>query len=415
MTPRRTALRVALAASALLAACQDAPLPTGPDRPDLSSVVRTPQGQTPDQAALARAIPGFGGLFLAADGAPTVYLTDDRQRGATERALAGFLRAHGASTLRVVRGRYGYGQLERWFAQAAPEALAVTGAVFADLDEANNRLLIGAEPGAVANVRASVARLGIPAEALVVVETEPIQFMATLRDQVRPVQAGLQINFGNFLCTLGFNAIHGSGASFITNSHCTNTQGGTEGTQYHQPLASTSGSFIGTEAADPTYVRNLPGCPRGKKCRRSDASRAAYAPGVNQQLGRIARTTGANNGSITIDAANPFFTITAEQGGTTFVVGTTVSKVGRTTGWTRGAITNSCVTTTVSGSNVALICQTFVSAGVGAGDSGSPVFADAGGNATLYGILWGGTSSGASFVFSPLAAVEQELGALTTF
>jgi hypothetical protein len=44
------------------------------------------------------------------------------------------------------------------------------------------------------------------------------------------------------------------------------------------------------------------------------------------------------------------------------------------------------------------------------------VFLRAGGsnNVTLIGILWGGNASGL-YVFSPLANVEQELGALTTF
>src|SRR5262245_9217862 len=124
--------------------------------------------------------------------------------------------------------------------------------------------------------------------------------MATLRDQVRPVVAGLQINFGNFVCSIGFNATSGGQASFVTASHCTNRQGGVEGTQYFQPLASVPGSLIGTEVDDPRYARNIAGCPKGRKCRLSDASRAAYASGVGFTLGGIAQTTGANNGSITI-------------------------------------------------------------------------------------------------------------------
>jgi hypothetical protein len=45
--------------------------------------------------------------------------------------------------------------------------------------------------------------------------------------------------------------------------------------------------------------------------------------------------------------------------------------------------------------------------------SGSPVFAEeGGGNVTLAGILWGG--GGGTFVFSPLANIERELGPLQT-
>ena len=41
---------------------------------------------------------------------------------------------------------------------------------------------------------------------------------------------GIQIHFSGYLCTMGFNVDHAGGRSFITNSHCTSRQGGTEGT-----------------------------------------------------------------------------------------------------------------------------------------------------------------------------------------
>lgn len=367
------------------------------------------QVQSPDVQVLARTIPGFGGLFIDA-GVPTVYLTDVGQRGIAERMLGGFARARGATEIRVLAGRYAYGDLDRWFQQMSYNAFEQGGVVFVDLDEAANRVLVGVERGAShANIRSLAARLGVPAEAITVRDVDPIRYAATLRDQVRPVVAGLQINFGNFVCSIGFNATSGGQASFVTASHCTDQQGGVEGTLYYQPLASTANSFIGTEVADPTYFRNRNGCPRGRRCRFSDASRAAYASGVGFTLGGIAQTTGANNGSITIAGT---FTINGEGGE---VVGDVANKVGRTTGWTAGAITNTCVNTGVSGSNIVQLCQNFVSAGVGGGDSGSDVFLQSGGGVRLLGVLWGGNSAGTQFVYSPIANVEQELGPLTTF
>ena len=55
-------------------------------------------------------------------------------------------------------------------------------------------------------------------------------------------------------------------------------------------------------------------------------------------------------------------------------------------------------------------------AGVGAGDSGSPVFnwSGTGNTVRLAGILWGGSGNNL-FVFSPMSGIEKELGALTTF
>ena len=341
-----------------------------------------------------------------------MYLKNAAERGNAERALEPFFRAHGiaASQLRVLPATYDWAQLERWLAQASAEVLAVPGGVFVDADEASNRVTVGVERGAAARIRGIVARLGIPEAAVVIEETEPIRFAATLRDRIRPVVGGVQINFPRFLCTLGFNAVRGGESSFITNSHCTNTQGGTEGTPYWQPLESVDPVQIGTEVDDPVYLTGTGdnGCPRGRRCRFSDASRAAYASGIDFALGTIARTTGPNNRSIEISGT---FDIRKEGSAS---VGQTVNKIGRTTGWTQGLVTRTCVNTGVLGSNIVQLCQTFVAAGVAGGDSGSPVFLQGGSNnVTLVGILWGG--SGSTYVYSPISNIEQELGALTTF
>ncbi|MGH7534565.1 MAG: S1 family peptidase, partial [Gemmatimonadales bacterium] len=321
-----------------------------------------------------------------------------------------YLRAQGIApaNLRVRRGDFDYTELERWFGQATVAVLALPGAVFVDADEAHNRVRIGVDRGAVERMRGVVAGLGIPVEAVLVEETEPIRFAATLRSRVRPIVGGLQINFPGFLCTLGFNAVRSGQNSFITNSHCTKTQGGTESTPYWQPLESVDPTRIGTEVDDPVYSRNVNGCPSGRRCRRSDAARAAYATGISFTRGSLAKTSGPNNNSITITGS---FTITAEGSAS---VGQQVNKVGRTTGWTQGNVTNTCVNTFVSGSNIVQLCQTFVSARVGGGDSGSPVFRGSS-SVTLVGILWGGNSSGTTFVYSPISNIEQELGSLTTF
>jgi hypothetical protein len=317
----------------------------------------------------------------------------------------------------VAEARYGWKQLERWQESATVEALAAPGAVFVDNDETTNRVLVGVEDlSAMGQVRAAVARLGIPDDAVIVQRADPIHQVATLQNVVdRPVRAGVQINFPGFLCSVGFNVTSGTQKSFVTASHCTTTQGGVENTPYWQPLQSVDPTQIATEVADPVYVRNGPGCPRGRKCRYSDASRAAYINGANQALRLIAQTSGPNNGSLTITGS---FSITADDCGTTggcLAVGTIVNKGGRTTGWTAGNITNTCVNTGVSGSNIVQLCQTFVSAGVGGGDSGSDVFQiTSGSNVKLAGVLWGGNSGGTQFVFSPFGNVTRELGALTT-
>jgi len=308
-------------------------------------------------------------------------------------------------------------QLAGWFEKASPAVLALGGTVFADHDEANNRLLFGIEHAAAARgVSTALAHLGIPSSAYAVVVTEPIHLAATLRDVWRPTQGGIQIHFGQFLCTMGFNADDGTQRSFITNSHCTNTQGGVENTQYFQPTSTIDPTVIATEVEDPTYFRHG-ACPRGRKCRYSDASRALYSSSVASTRGVIAKTSGPNTGSLVVTGA---FTITAQDDNTTsFALGTTVNKVGRTTGWTQGNVTQTCVNTNVSGSNITQLCQTFVqnpggAVVVGGGDSGSQVFRiTSGDNVQLVGILWGGSSDSKLFVFSPLKQIRAELGPIT--
>ena len=307
-------------------------------------------------------------------------------------------------------------RLPDWFAQASPVVLALPSTVFADHDEANDRLLFGVEnAAAIRGVRTALTRLGIPSSAYAIAVTEPIYQVATLRDRWRPTQGGIQIHFGNYLCTLGFNADDGTQRSFITNSHCTGKQGGVQSTQYYQPTSSVDGTVIATEVEDPQYFRGG-ACPRGRKCRYSDASRALYSSSVGSTRGAIAKTSGANNGSIEVSGT---FTVTSQDNTTSsFAGGTTVNKVGRTTGWTRGNTTNSCVNVNVSRSSITQLCQTLVqdpdgAVLVGGGDSGSGVFrVTSGDNVQLLGILWGGNSSGTLFVFSPLKNIQQELGTL---
>jgi hypothetical protein len=408
---QRTVLLVSLVAGTVLLAnaCSDTTQPTPPSGERIGA---DPLQQPHDPVALVRGIPGFGGFFFDRAGVPTVYLRDVSARGQVTRALGPWLSAQGirTATVQVRRADYDWASLERWQGRATGEALAMRGAVWVDADEARNRVTIAVERGTpAAQLRSAVARLGVPSAAVLVEEVEPVRLAATLRQRVRPVGGGLQINFPGFLCTLGFNATRNGQRSFITNSHCTNTQGGTEGTPYWQPAENVAPGQIATEVADPAYTTGG-GCPSGRRCRRSDSSRARYASGTTSTLGRIARTSGPNNGSINITGN---FSITAEGSAN---VGQTVHKIGRTTGWTRGSVTGTCVNVNVSGSNVTQLCQTLVSAGVGGGDSGSPVFRRQGttSNVTLVGILWGGSGS-TLYVFSPISNIEMELGALTTF
>jgi hypothetical protein len=417
----RSLLRVAVAGVALAAvACGEGSAPpTAPHDGLLSD--RAPGASLPTINQLETGVPGFGGFYLTRDGAPAVYVTPGSDRSGVERAFAAYLREQGlpSTAVQVREGKYHWKDLEAWYQAASAEVLDLPGGVFVDNDETLNRVRIGVTDLAAAGLaRAAIARLGIPDDAVVVERAEPIQPLAAatnLRGTDRPVRAGMQINFPGYLCSLGYNATSGSQKSFITASHCTNKQGGVEDTPYWQPLESSEPVQIAVEVADPVYVKGLPGCPKGKSCRYSDASRAAYLDGANQALGLIARTNGANTGSLDIVGS---FTITADDLTNSVTSGQTVHKVGRTTGWTSGQVSSTCVNTGVSGTRIVQLCQTFVSSSntiVLGGDSGSGVFqVISGTDVRLVGSLWGGNGSGTLFVYSPLKNVVQELGPLTT-
>jgi hypothetical protein len=432
MRSRLPALLIGSALATL--ACRDTPEPAGPNippsSPQLSVVSQEPH---PSQLAVAQAVPGFGGYFLDAAGVPSVYLTDAAQRPAAEQALAGFLTDQGfaSADLRVLQGQYEYTQLDAWYRQARRSVFTVAGFILGDVDEGSNRLRFGVTDAAgVAGVQGALAQLGVPSSAAIVQQRAPIEAVATLRDRVRPIVGGLQINFfvtppglhpGSLLCTLGFNAERFGISSFITNSHCTNVEGGEETpTDYYQNVrAGGAANFIGFEVDDPHWTSQLNlDCPPPFQCRYSDASRAQYGPGVPATLGRIARvdeiTTTLDDTTHTIAGS---FSIRAERADP--IQGEVVNKVGRTTGWTQGPTTGTCIDVLALGTNHIRLCQALVTALVDGGDSGSSVFFRRGGgsNVTLLGILWGGSvdEENPEFVYSPMSGIERELGDLRTF
>lgn len=306
-------------------------------------------------------------------------------------------------------------ELRAMFARAAPEVLAIPGTVFADHHEVSNRLVFGVERGEVAfGVQNALQRLGIPGSAYRIQVVEPIHFMnTTLRTEHRPTKGGLQVHWSQYVCTLGFNVDHAGGRSFVTNSHCTDQQGANSGTRYDQPARTANSTPIAFEVQDPPYFTGG-ACPADRRCRSSDAARARYESGAESTRGEIARTTGVNNGSLTV--AGSFWVTEQNDNATNF--GGTLHKVGRTTGWSSGSVTNTCVNVNVSGSDITLLCQTLVQRRgrsiVGGGDSGSPVFRPISGtDVELVGILWGGSARGDLFVFSPLKNIQDELGRVT--
>ena len=325
--------------------------------------------------------------------------------------------------INIIKGTYDIPQLADW-RRKADGVLGIGGVVFTDLDERSNRLKIGVAAGTSReSIEAALRKSGVPLEAVIIEDTAPIYEHATLRSHVRPMPGGVQTEadvgvFANKICTMGFNAIRAGVVGFVTNSHCTTTRGGSNGTDFHQPddPLFSEGNKVGDEIADPAHLTGG-GCRAGRRCRFSDSAFIDY---TISRGSNIARPVIWNTGTLEINSATPRLNIVAEI--TSFVDGSELDKVGRTTGWAYGNVGGTCQNTNVADTNITLFCQFRVNRLPNRtykmtenGDSGSPVFRWLGRTVNLAGILWGGPDDGSSFVFSPINQIEQELGALTTF
>lgn len=370
---------------------------------------------------------GFAGMYENENGELVVSVTDDQLAPAAVARVSGD-DAMGKNSMNIVvnsdLANFRFGQLFSARERIREEALQMKIAMI-DIDERANTVSIGLQPGSdLKNVTDQIAALGLPAAMVHVYEAERVETAAgTLTGQVRPMKGGIELNFGSTACTYGFAARLQTQYGFITNSHCTNVQGGVENTNYNQ-----GGQFVGIETLDPAYpgvggggsggAKNgsmgLP-CPTGYRCRRSDAAYARFAGNTTNQdlaFARITRTysRGPVTGSLSFPEfdGNYPFTITSVET-SHHLLGSEMNKVGRTSGWTYGNITDTCADINPFGTDIMLLCQYKVSGGVQPGDSGSPVFSwDGSSNSVeLEGLLWG--KIGGSFLFSSFAAVQAEL------
>jgi hypothetical protein len=361
-------------------------------------------------------VPEFGGMYLDEDQRTLwVYVTERRPHIIAELRHAiqdVFPGEDLPATIRLKEGRFSFDQLKRW-KDSATDNLAIPGVTMTDIDERANRLTIGVEPqGPRGLVEQELGVRGIPPEGWQIEEVRPAEPQTSLQDKHRPVVGGLQItnNLSTGACTYGFTATRNGVLGFVTNSHCTITQGGVEGSIFVQPtttdLSGGISQFIGTETVDLAY-HFVSTCPRGFFCRYSDSAFVAFSAGVGAEI-KIAKPV---LGTVTWDGVSKF-NVHSEG---VALVGTLVNKVGRTSGITSGVVSQTCADFGFSGTKLAHLCQTKATYASDGGDSGSPVFQSTGGCGIgvpcvrLVGIHWG--SGG---VFSPISNIQRsdELGPL---
>jgi hypothetical protein len=280
-----------------------------------------------------------------------------------------------------------------------------------DQDETRGVIRIGIDPAAdVHEVAARIAAAGIPAEAVAIEVMERGRREATLQDRLRPLPGGVQLAAEDEPpCTMTVNAFMSESEvwGFFTCSHCTTEFGSTGDAAYQNE--NDSGNLIGWEISDPPLWEPGEGyCPDtvGVGCRYSDASFFSYYSSSYPDSMTIARTISWPPQSLTINSNSPRFAVTGPV--EYLPVGLDVHKIGRTTGWTAGEVTETCVDIELD--DIVTFCSWVADYASGSGDSGSPVFTWDGSSWTvgLVGNHWG--AAGSDRYFSPWLYIVLEIG-----
>jgi hypothetical protein len=407
-------------AVAIVGACADtSPTEPAAEAHDVASLfggdpgpITLPVGLDAEFVRITREIPGFAGFYYDANRTLNVVLapaTRPLPEAEVQSRLAPRLQAMGQDPAAAYgalfrAGQYDFVELDAMHRRMLP-LLGLAGVVYTDADEVANRVTIGVVDAAAATaVEHALAMLAVPREAVVLRESAPVRVMVahdaspaashTLTGFHRPTAGGLQIQ-GAGICTLGFNvrSVTAPAQGFVTSHLCTPAPGAVTNQQFWQPIGP---HLIGVEVADRPFGAGL--------TRLSAAAGIRYYTGVANAYARIYRTI---PNTTTIDQANPMFHITAERSFPS--IGDTMHKVGRTTGWTNGVVTQSCVNTFAD--PFTYLCQEWVTGPTGffaGGDAGAPVFDNVVGNdVRLVGMAWGQSGTNV-MIFSAMAEIRGD-------
>ncbi len=370
-------------------------------------------------------IPGFAGVVRSEDGTDEILLSDIRHEAKALEYFRGRQSLAGASNsrLRTRPVEFGFDRLMKWRLLVLP-FLGAKGISMLDLDEKQNRLLIGVtDPGDVAQAARLSDSLGIPRSAVLVAVVPRGELRQTLRNAAPSVIGGYEIiGVGRGACSHGFNTLENGtngNSAFVTASHCSAWTFSTEGTSFAQPVG---GPAIGYETLDPSLgggywsFYGRAGLCAPFRCRFSDATLVRYHGGISHSRGAVAKTTSAGYGAPGSVAVVGSWQIFNKLPMSFLTMGRWLNKVGRTSGWTRGQVTRTCFDH--ADATRTLLCQWESTIWSEPGDSGSPIFLDADQHPTvpissvhLAGLLWGGPAGNWNVTwFSALDGIERDFG-----
>jgi hypothetical protein len=424
MSSSRTLALAMLAGTMSIAACTDAPTMSGGELPTAARIPGSPSGGAvtfdDEMARIAQEeLPGFAGIYLDDHGKPVVRIARSASptlgTALMPRARAS-LRLDPEERVRVEEVEHDFPTLKGWH-DALPVDGSARGVIWSDIDERQNKIVVGvADPAARALVERAARNAGVPAAALEVRITKATTDFSTVRDYASTKVGGIQIarlhqgQHGEVQspCTLGFITRQEGVNRFVTASHCSYQQYALDTSSQHQPTLDPSWK-IGVEYADPSLTGTCfldQGFP---PCRYSDASMYSFIGGVTSGKGLIAQThypvSGDVPGPVQIYGPEPHMFITQKWAGRYDApVGTEMHKMGRTTGWTAGEVNRTCVNA------FPLRCiwtATFYAENF---DSGSPVFSPLDfPNVALHGVLGGGFNNDVDVWYTTLWGIEKDM------
>lgn len=415
-------------------------------------------------ARLAETHPNFAGYTLDSDGAITLRLVKHggdlpgQRVGQIAQALKALLDNNPRASVRYdddgriipvkrvkpefVTVKHNFTALYKAKIKARSELLRTGLAVSSYISDADGVLVLSARnPQALETLRAKVKELGYPDDLVRfdIIDAGP---ELSLRANFPYPIGGIRISGSpdptvNYkLCSIGTNVRFTGTANgltnpqgFLTARHCTPTVGAYDNFVFYQV-----GTRIGKEAIDPRPIlQTTPGCAGNEsgqvsQCVRADVVFATYE--VDSNIGRIARPfESVNQDDVTVVNGVPnAYTVTAVASRP--AVNSIVTKVGATTGWTKGKVVDDHTDFAVDNPNVGTYVvldsvqvgrlnptDTYqLSAG---GDSGTAWFIRNALNVNDYnvqlaGIHFAGNSSSASW-FSPVENIRQDYAGLGSF
>lgn len=122
-------------------------------------------------------VPGFGGMFIDADGRLAIYLLDSAQLPEARSAINAVFGSSRipAAGMRALQGQYTVSKLKVWTERAGP-LLKMPGVMLVDLDEAKNRVTIGVDDASrTRDIERALSSLKVPREVVLIQLTDPIR------------------------------------------------------------------------------------------------------------------------------------------------------------------------------------------------------------------------------------------------